>query len=72
MSRPTARLRALGLHARTVSGVECTVPGNALEPCPRCGGTQVWVTSHSQCVRCRWVTPCCEGAPLPERVPGLA
>lgn len=35
-----------------------------MEPCPRCGGDQIWVTSHSQCVVCRWVTPCCEGAPL--------
>jgi hypothetical protein len=27
----------------------------------------VWVTSHSQCTRCRWITPCCEGAALPLR-----
>ncbi|HTE73348.1 MAG TPA: hypothetical protein VK640_09130 [Actinomycetes bacterium] len=38
--------------------------GGGLEPCPRCGAEQVWVASHSQCVRCRWITPCCEGAAL--------
>ena len=52
---------------------ECAIPdgggqrGEGLEPCPRCGAEQVWVTSHSQCTRCRWITPCCEGAALPLR-----
>jgi hypothetical protein len=52
-----------------VSETECRIPTVevGLEPCPRCGGEQVWVTSHSQCVRCRWITPCCEGAALPLR-----
>jgi len=52
-----------------MSETECRVPTAAggLEPCPRCGAEQVWVASHSQCVRCRWITPCCEGAALPLR-----
>ena len=54
-----------------VTETQCRVPAmDGLEPCPRCGAGQVWVTSHSQCVRCRWITPCCEGAALPLREPG--
>jgi hypothetical protein len=57
-----------------MSETECRIPTAAggLEPCPRCGAEQVWVASHSQCVRCRWITPCCEGAALPLREPSRA
>lgn len=60
---PWAEVRAKHLAALQT----CPNPDAGLEPCPRCGGRQRWETSHSRCEACHWITPCCEGAALPDQ-----
>jgi hypothetical protein len=37
----------------------------ALElPCPACGTHMYAEHAHNRCPRCRYVEPCCDGAPL--------
>lgn len=38
--------------------------GMALElPCPYCGTQMYPEHAHNRCPRCRYVEPCCDGAP---------
>jgi hypothetical protein len=37
----------------------------ALEiPCPYCGTQMYAEQAHNRCPRCRYIEPCCDGAPL--------
>ncbi|WP_162802777.1 hypothetical protein [Ornithinimicrobium avium] len=37
----------------------------ALElPCPYCGTQMYAEHAHNRCPRCRYVEPCCDGAPI--------
>jgi hypothetical protein len=39
--------------------------GIALEiPCPYCGQQMYAEQAHNRCPRCRYIEPCCDGAPL--------
>jgi hypothetical protein len=47
--------------------------GMAFElPCPQCGTQMYPEQAHNRCPACLYIEPCCDGAPQPCRVLGLA
>jgi hypothetical protein len=44
--------------------------GMALDlPCPNCSTQMYAEQAHNRCPSCLYIEPCCDGAPLPCRVP---
>jgi len=41
------------------------IGGMALQlPCPYCGAQMYAEQAHNRCPECRYIEPCCDGAPL--------